>query len=331
MTCAAATGTRLIAIVSALLLGLLATSPQAHVTELAVLSILDMGNGTYRIVWEAKPNTEIGSELEPIFPEHCVHSGAELDCGQDGLAGTIGFEGIGEGQSAALFKLRTTGGGLQVITLTPAQPTAEIRPDFDAESWAGLWSVFAAYLQIGIEHILLGIDHLLFVLGLLWISRGRWMLFKTITAFTLAHSVTLTAVTFGYVGVPEPFVNAMIALSIAFVGLEVINAQRGISTFTLRQPWIVAFLFGLLHGFGFANALVQLGLPEGAVPTALIAFNLGVELGQIAFVLLVLALAWAYREMRVHWPDWSRPIPAYAIGSVGAFWFFERTAILLGA
>ncbi|MCG8443013.1 MAG: HupE/UreJ family protein, partial [Caulobacterales bacterium] len=184
---------------------------------------------------------------------------------------------------------------------------------------------------IGVEHILLGVDHLLFVLGLMWISRTRWMLLKTITAFTLAHSVTLGAVTFGWVGVPESFVNAMIALSIVFVAVEVMNARAGRSTLTLRHPWAVSFFFGLLHGFGFANALINLGLPDAAVPLALLAFNIGVELGQIAFVFGVLALAWSYRVMRVAWPSWSQVAPAYAIGGLAAFWFYQRVEILLGA
>lgn len=309
----------------------------AHVTELAVLMVDDRGGGAgtagdgrYSVRWEMKPNTDYGAGLEPIFPPQCAYEAPVLDCGEAGLVGRLGFEGIGDGQSAALFKIRDQHGGIRVFTLTPAAPYAEVHPSFDATSWAGLAEVFVAYLQIGIEHILLGIDHLLFVLGLVWIARGRWMLVKTITAFTLAHSVTLVAVTFGWVGVPEVFVNALIALSIVFIGVEVIHAHRGRSTVTLRHPWAVSFGFGLLHGFGFANALVQLGLPEGAVPTALVAFNVGVEIGQLGFVFAVLALAWAYRVMRVGWPVWGRLAPAYAIGGLGALWFFQRTAVLIG-
>ncbi len=322
----------------ALLAILLAPLPaQAHVTELAVLKIHDggpvggvMGDGRYTVTWELKPNTEFGAALEPLFPEQCVFEEPVLDCGDRGLTGRLGFEGIGEGQSAAMFKV-IDAAGTRVFTLTPAAPTARISPAFRADSWAGLAEIAIAYLQIGIEHILLGVDHLLFVLGLIWIAQGRWMLIKTVTAFTVAHSVTLGAVTFGYVGVPEIFVNAMIALSIVFIGVEVIHAHRGESTLTLRHPWAVSFFFGLLHGFGFANALVALGLPEDALPVALVAFNLGVEIGQLAFVLAVVALAWAYRVMLVSWPGWARLVPAYGIGALGAFWFLDRTATLFGA
>ncbi|MGF1447133.1 MAG: HupE/UreJ family protein [Pikeienuella sp.] len=322
----------------AFLIAALSTMPAAaHVTELAVLSVQDrapgaggFGDGRYMVGWEMKPSSEFGATLQPIFPEHCVFDEPLLDCGDRGLVGQLGFEGIGQGQSAALFKVFGEG-GVRVFTLTPAVPTALVAPDFDPTSWAGLAEIFGAYVQIGIEHILLGVDHLLFVLGLIWVARGGWMLVKCITAFTVAHSVTLVAVTFGWVGVPEVFVNAMIALSIAFIGVEVINAHRGEQTVTLRHPWAVSFGFGLLHGFGFANALIQLGLPDGAIPVALLAFNVGVEVGQLAFVFAVLALGWAYAVMRVTWPAWGRLIPAYVIGGLGAYWFIDRTATLIGA
>jgi len=320
----------------AALLALAAAPATAHVTEIAVLSISQVASGPeggaggrYRLTWEMKPNTEKGADLEPILPEHCAREGVEIDCGAKGLVGEIGFEGIGAGQSAAMFKIRGADGAVQVYTVTPANPTAQVSPSFDAGSWEGRAQILVAYLQIGIEHILLGVDHLLFVLGLIWVATGRWMLLKTITAFTVAHSITLGAVTFGWVGVPEAFVNALIALSIVFIGVEVIHARQGRSTVTLRHPWAVSFGFGLLHGFGFANALVALGLPDQAIPLALLAFNIGVEIGQIAFVLAVIALGWAYREMRVGWPGWAQVAPAYAIGGLAAFWTIERVIVLV--
>lgn len=302
----------------------------AHVTELAVLRLTELDTGRYTVAWELKPNTDVGEALEPIFPDHCEYGFPIVDCGGRGLTGRLGFERIGAGQSAAMFKIRSLDGATQVYTLTPAEPTAQVIENFEADSWAGRAQIFGAYTQIGIEHILLGIDHLLFVLGLMWIAPGRWTLFKTITAFTVAHSLTLGAVTFGWVGVPEPFVNAMIALSIVFIGVEMHRLRAGGTSYTLENPWVVAFAFGLLHGFGFANALVQLGLPEDARPLALLAFNIGVEIGQIGFVFLVLALIWAYRVMRVAWPRWSETVPLYAIGGLAAFWFLDRSLILIG-
>ena len=302
----------------------------AHVTDLAVLKLNGIGDGRYTVAWELRPNTVGEDALEPIFPKHCTRDGASLDCGASDLVGQLGFENIGAGQSAAMFKIRDLDGSTRVFTVTPAQPFADVGPALSADSWAGKADILRVYALIGFEHILLGVDHLLFVLGLIWISTGRWMLFKTITAFTVAHSVTLGAVTFGWVGVPETFVNAMIALSIVFIGVEVLHARRGRQTITLTYPYMVSFAFGLLHGFGFANALIALGLPEDAIPLALLAFNIGVELGQIAFVLLVIAMTWAYRVMQVPWPGWSHIAPAYLIGGIAAFWFFERAAILMG-
>lgn len=306
-----------------------ASVASAHVTELAVLKLTGIGDGRYTVSWELQPNTDRGAGLEPIFPAHCVREGAFLDCSDRDLSGPLTFEGIGTSQTAAMFKIQSAEGQVQVYTVTAAQPVATVSPSYDSDTWKGLWQISASYVQIGFEHIMLGIDHLLFVLGLIWISSARWMLLKTITAFTVGHSVSLAAVTFGWVGVSEIFVNVLIALSIVFIGIEVLHARAGRSTLTLRNPWGVAVFFGLLHGMGFANALLALGLPADAVPLALFAFNVGVELGQIAFVFCVLGLAWAYRVMDVRWPSWSTVLPAYAIGGLAAFWFFDRLAILM--
>jgi hypothetical protein len=182
------------------------------------------------------------------------------------------------------------------------------------------------YLGLGIEHILLGIDHLLFVLGLLLIVRGAWMLIKTITAFTLAHSITLALATLGFVEVPSPPVDAAIALSIMFLAAEILRARQGRPGLAARAPWVVAFAFGLLHGLGFAGALSQLGLPPREIPLALLFFNVGVEVGQLTFVAAFLVLAWALRQLRVRWPHPAALPPAYAIGTLAAFWFIERTS-----
>ena len=303
----------------------------AHSTALAVLRLNEIAEGRYTISWEIKPTLLAGEGLQPIFPPHCERDDALLDCGDEGLVGALGFQGLGAGSSAAMFKVKRLGADTQVYTLTPASPTAQAVRNFDAETWAGRAEIASAYFIIGVEHIMLGVDHLLFVLGLIWVARTRWMLVKTITAFTVAHTFTLAAATYGWIGVPEAFVNAMIALSIAFIGVEVLKARAGEQTATLRYPWLVSFFFGLLHGFGFANALVELGLPAAAAPIALLAFNVGVEAGQIAFVFGVLALAWAYRVMRVTWPGWAQALPAYAIGGLAMLWFAQRVEILMSS
>lgn len=311
------------------LMVLWASPTASHVTELAVLKLTEVGTGRYVLSWEMKPNTETSSRLQPVFPEHCTRSDFKIDCGERGLVGPLSFEKIGTGQSAAMFKIRNAYGETSIYTVTPSDPVAEVRPRFDSDGWAGVAEIAGSYFSLGVEHILQGVDHLLFVLGLIWISTGRWMLLKTITAFTAAHTVTLGAVTFGWIGVPEAFVNTMIALSILFIAVEAMAARAGRSTLTLRFPWIVSFGFGLLHGAGFASALSDLGLPDDAVPLALLAFNVGVEAGQIAFVLIVIAMLWSYRVMQVGWPRWSPLVPTYAVGGLGAFWFLDRLDLLL--
>jgi hydrogenase/urease accessory protein HupE len=190
---------------------------------------------------------------------------------------------------------------VRVQMLDGAHSTTLVRP---SEPWVdivtsqGSLAVAGAYVAHGIEHILLGVDHLLFVLGLVLLVNNRWMLIKTITAFTLAHSITLALATFGYVSIPVPPLNAAIALSILFLGPEIMRARRGGSSLTIRQPWIVAFAFGLLHGFGFASGLAQMGLPQNDIPLALFSFNIGVELGQLGFVALVLLLEKSLANVR---------------------------------
>lgn len=156
------------------------------------------------------------------------------------------------------------------------------------------------------------------------------MLFKTVTAFTVAHSITLAIATFGYADAPVVPLNAAIALSILFLGPEIVRSWRGGTSLTIRRPWLVAFAFGLLHGFGFAGALTGAGLPAKDLPLALLSFNVGVEAGQVAFVAAVLLLERSFRQLEIRWPAWAQVLPGYAVGSLGAFWTIQRTAILLG-
>jgi hydrogenase/urease accessory protein HupE len=184
------------------------------------------------------------------------------------------------------------------------------------------------YFVLGVEHILLGIDHLLFVLALVLIVRGIGLLVKTITAFTIAHSITLALATLGFVKVPSAPVEAVIALSIVFVAAEIVRARRGDRGLTESAPWLVAGTFGLLHGFGFAGALAQVGLPQNDIPLALLFFNLGVEAGQLAFVGAVLALIAGAQRIRLPAPEWARLATPYAIGCVAMFWVIQRLSAL---
>jgi hydrogenase/urease accessory protein HupE len=188
-------------------------------------------------------------------------------------------------------------------------------------------AVGQTYLKLGIEHIFSGIDHLLFVLGLVLIVGPGGRLVKTITAFTLAHSITLGAATLGWVQVPQAPVEAAIALSILFLAAELAHRQRGRSGLTAQYPWLVALTFGLLHGFGFAGALTEVGLPSQDIPPALLFFNLGVEIGQLAFVFTVLVVQVGIKRLSAGYqPRWLTSVPAYGIGIMASFWCFQRIA-----
>jgi len=299
----------------------IATPLQAHEPSIAVMDLREMGAaGHYLGEWTLPP---VDETLKPIFPEQCAWTPPELACGDRGLVGKISFEGLGSKQSATMIRVIPKDGPIQAYTLSAAHPVANLarEPGQDLAAWLELADT---YINLGIDHILLGIDHLLFVLGLIWLVRSVSMLVKTITSFTVAHSLSLAAATFGWVGVPEKPLNAAIALSIVFIGVEIVKLRRGEIGLTARQPWVVAFAFGLLHGLGFATALTNLGLPKAVLPFALLFFNVGVEIGQLAFVFVVLALTWAHRTTAANLPRWSAQLPAYLIGSVATYWFLSR-------
>jgi len=203
-----------------------------------------------------------------------------------------------------------------------------LRPDAPAFVFhtSDIGPASGGYFRLSVEHILFGVDHLLFVLALVLIVRGVGLLVKTITAFTVAHSITLGLATLGYVHVPSAPVEATIALSIVFVASEILRSRRGERGLTERAPWLVAGTFGLLHGFGFAGALSQVGLPANDIPLALLFFNLGVEAGQLAFVVVALGVIGLLRRIRL--PEWTPILPPYAIGSIAMFWVIQRTAAI---
>jgi hypothetical protein len=263
-------------------------------------------------------------------PPHCFLRLPELNCGDKGLVGSITITNLGADMSAVLIKIIPITGEPRSYTISAANPVVSLlgggAPTL--QTWIEL---ARTYVNYGIDHILLGADHLLFVLGLIWIVGGGWRLVKTITAFTIGHSASLAAAAFGLIGVPERPLNACIALSIVFVGVEIVKQQRGEAGLTARYPWAVAFTFGLVHGIGFAGALAGLGLEQRLLPAALLFFNIGVEIGQLAFVLLVLALIWAHRRLDAVLPRWGSALPAYAIGSVSMFWFIGRLLRVLAA
>ena len=302
-------------------------SAVAHEASLGVLELREMRPGVFIGYWTMEPT--VGADhVDLRVPPHCYLRLPELNCGDKGLVGQITIGNLGADMSAALIKIIPLKGEPRSYTISAANPVVSLlggeAPTLD--TWIELAKT---YVNLGIDHILLGADHLLFVLGLIWIVRGGWRLVKTITAFTIGHSASLAAAAFGLIGVPEAPLNACIALSIVFVGVEIVKQQRGEIGLTARYPWAVAVSFGLVHGIGFASALAGLGLERRLLPAALLFFNVGVEIGQIAFVLLVLALIWAHRRLGAALPRWGDQLPAYAIGSVSMFWFLGRLVRVL--
>ena len=296
-------------IASFLLMAISAAS--AHEARPAYLEVKETAPGQFNVLWRTpvlagmrlpvvlKLPDDVKNLREPDVQE-LADSFVErrrIDAGPNGLAGKrIEFPGLQMTITDVLVRVEMLDGRKWTTIVHPSQPRVEVT----AAQTRG--QVMGTFILQGIRHILFGADHMLFVLGLLLIVKDRWMLLKTITAFTVAHSITLAIATLGYAKAPMLPLNAAIALSILFLGPEIVRSWRGESSFTIRHPWVVAFAFGLLHGFGFASALTSAGLPKAELPVALLSFNVGVEIGQLSFVALILLLERAFRILEVRWP-----------------------------
>lgn len=305
-------------------LALCAGLATAHETPIALLELRELDPGRFYENWTYSSSLAKQNPTA-LYPKHCRAEDHLVDCGAQGLVGRLEIERLGVSYSGAVVKVYRKDQAPQSFTLTGAQPSVLLTPDGKLP----LSQIIGSYVPLGFEHILLGVDHLLFVFGLMLLVSSLPVLIKTITAFTVAHSLTLAAATLGWIGVPAASVNALIALSIVIVAVEVVELRRGGRPWGARFPWAVAFFFGLLHGFGFATALTEQGLPAESVPAALLFFNVGVEIGQIAFVLLVIALNWAHRRLTALLPDWSRSAGIYFIGGIGGFWFISRLIFII--
>ncbi len=319
-----------------LLLVVLATAPAAFAHEVrpAYLELTQRDIETFDVLWKvpARGDRRLGLYLR--LPESAEilrgPSGTFADASSlerstlrhaRALVGeTIEVDGLASTLTDVLVRIQRLDGSTQVTRLLPESPS------FTVEASPSAWQVSRTYLVLGIEHILEGFDHLLFVFALLLLVRGWRRLVATITAFTLAHSITLALATLGVVQLPGPPVEATIALSIVFVAAEILRARQGEVGLAERWPWTVAFAFGLLHGLGFAGALREIGLPEQSIPLALLFFNLGVEAGQLLFIGAVGA-AWALlRSTALRLPRVAETALPYAIGSLAAYWVIERVA-----
>jgi hydrogenase/urease accessory protein HupE len=320
-----------------LLLAFMATAAHAHEMRPGFLQVQEIRKDSYDVVWKVPANGEYRLSLYAQLPKECIGKPTQgsfvggafverwhANCAGGLIGRSIAIEGLSATRTDVLVRIERLDGTTQTVRLTPEQAS------FVVTASPGRLEVARTYFVLGLQHILLGVDHLLFILGLLLIVTDRWMLVKAITAFTLAHSITLAVATLGYASAPVPPLSAAIALSILFLGPEIVRVWRGETSFTIRHPWVVAFVFGLLHGFGFASGLTTLGLPQRDIPVSLLFFNLGVEAGQLSFVITVILLERAFRNLEIRWARAVQLLPGYAVGSLGAFWTIQRTLMMLG-
>jgi len=316
-----------------MMIALLMTSKSAMAHEMrpALLQINQTQENQYEVLWKIPRIDDMVLNIRPVFPDwfQLVKEEAPVQAGGGALLRyqfsserdihtmPIFIKGLQETVVDVIVYVSLSNGETFSFTIRPSSATAVIP---EKETWINTAST---YLKLGVEHILLGPDHLLFVLALLLIVSGTKRLIGTITAFTLAHSITLSLAALGFMGLPGPPVEATIALSIMFLAYELIRYQQGEVTFTSQKPWIVAFSFGLLHGLGFAGALSDIGLPQTQVPAALAFFNVGVELGQLFFIgLMLLMIHFIFKKIKFN-SLWKK-VPAYAIGSIAGFWLIDR-------
>ena len=312
-------------------LTLIPTPAQADELRPGYLELTERAPNQWRMMWKAPVKEGLASRATPVFPADCTSSNqarelidgalvaeSDLTCAKPLAGRSVGLDGLSATVSDALVRVAPLGRPVQAARLTADAPTTTIATTPDR------WQVAKTYFALGAEHILLGFDLLLFVVSLVLLISGGWTVVRTVTAFTVAHSITLVGVTLGLVSLPQKPVEAVIALSIAFLAVEIVKQKPGSPRLSERIPWAVAFLFGLLHGFGFAGALKEIGMPETEVPTALLTFNLGVEAGQLMIVAAALASLTLLRKFAAAWDRPARVTAAYGIGTLSCFWLIER-------
>ena len=329
----------ILVVIVVLFTGVFIGTASAHESQPGSLEMKQLGPDRYDITWRApiyygRPHPArlqlpddwetIGQPTERRRADAIVFHRVITTGGKSIEGRIVRFPGLEATITDVFVRLTRLDCTVMTTVARPTKTWAELRGE---RSW---YVTAGEYLGLGFHHILMGVDHLLFILGLLLIVQGRMMLLKTITSFTVAHSIPLAIATLGYAHAPLPPLNVAIALSILFLGPEVVRKRRGETSLTIQFPWLVAFAFGLLHGFGFASGLSTTGMPKAELPWALLWFNVGVELGQLVFVFLALALVWSFKTLAIRWPRWAQALPGYTVGSLGAYWTIQRTVILLG-
>ena len=323
---------------TAMMLVLAAGLARAHTMAPALLEIAEQPANRLAISWKTSLAVPTGVTLRPILPEDCVVDSPAAEtmgpdsittrwtvrCAQALTGRRIGVEGLATGKTDALVRIALADARTVQGVLRGSDPWLSVpeRP--------GWLDVLVSYGKLGVEHILSGPDHLLFVLGLLLLVEGPRLLLKTITAFTAAHSITLSLAVLGIVNFPSRVIEIGIAASVFVLAVELTRPHASSSTWLRRAPWMMAGAFGLLHGLGFAGALAEVGLPAGEIPLALFSFNVGIELGQLAFVGMVAAAGTLVVRLLARRPAWLTLGPAYVMGSLSALWVLERTVALFG-
>jgi hydrogenase/urease accessory protein HupE len=307
-----------------LVTALLARPARGHEMTMAEMEVRETSPGEFSWQWSAiNDKRPMGDDLVPRWPEGCVGGPSAVRCGSAGLKGTLAIDGVGKRYSAALVKIFWLDGQSRVYTFTSAQPQLQLYGSADDRRGRG--EIGRAYVILGVEHILSGVDHLLFVAGLLFLVGFRRRLIGTISAFTLAHSLTLACSVFGWISLRPPPVEAAIAMSIVLVASE---ALRERDTLARRLPALVSFLFGLVHGLGFAGALKNVGLPQSHLPFALLSFNVGVEIGQLLMVLAAYLVV-VQAPLPRRWLGTARRPALYAVGVVAAYWSWLRISAIV--
>ena len=300
------------------------------------LELKESSQNVFSVLWKVPTKGEKQLNLQLQLPDNCINksqansqliNGAYIQrwitvCDGGLVEQSISIIGLDTTSTDVLLRLELMGGISHSVQLTPTNHSYQVPIE------ASPWQIVRTYTRLGTEHILLGVDHLLFVFALLLIVNNTKKLILTITAFTVAHSITLGAATLGFVHVPQKPVEAVIALSILFLAVEIVHGNQGHPGYAARWPWLVAFIFGLLHGFGFAGALAEIGLPQQAIPLALIFFNVGVEVGQLLFVLVIVLFTLILHRLKLT-KSLNRAETAviYSIGGLSSFWLFERVSL----
>ena len=321
----------MIRLLACLLLIALAAPARADELRPGYLELTQRDASHWDLIWKAPILGGLATRSRPALPDFCkvtpgpvrlegaaLVATARLDCARSLDGTSIGLTGMESSFTDALLRVAPLGRPVQAERLTPDRPmvTIKVVPD--------RWQVARTYTLLGAQHILTGYDHLLFVFALVLLLTRGWVVVRAATAFTIAHSLTLAGTTLGFFGLAQAPVEALIALSIVFLSVEIVKQQGDAPRLSERITWVVAFLFGLLHGFGFAGALREIGLPEGDVPVALLTFNLGVEAGQLVIIAACLALIALLRRFAQPTLRPATVLATYGIGTIASFWFIER-------